>query len=113
MCQPEEAAFCILVINLPIEETGASWVAQMVKKSACREGDLGSIPGSGRSPWRKARQPTPVFLPGEFRGQRSLVGSSPWGRKESDTTEQLTQRQNEETQVVAVFLEYTFDMFLF
>ena len=33
---------------------------------------------------------TPVFLPGESHGQRSLVGYSPWGRKESDTTEQLT-----------------------
>ena len=31
--------------------------------------------------------PTPVFLPGEFHGQRSLVGYSPWGRKESNTTE--------------------------
>ena len=35
-------------------------------------------------------QPTPVFLPGEFCGQRSLVGYSPWDGKESDTTEQLT-----------------------
>ena len=35
-------------------------------------------------------QPTPVFLPGESHGQRSLEGYSPWGRKESDTTEQLT-----------------------
>ena len=34
-------------------------------------------------------QPTPVFLPGESHGQRSLVGYSSWGRKESDTTEQL------------------------
>ena len=34
--------------------------------------------------------PTPVFLPGELHGQRNLVGYSPWGRKESDTTEQLT-----------------------
>ena len=34
-------------------------------------------------------QPTPVFLPGEFHGQGSLVGYSPWGRKELDTTEQL------------------------
>ena len=33
-----------------------------------------------------AWQPTPVFLPGEFRGQRSLVGYTPWGRKELDTT---------------------------
>ena len=32
-------------------------------------------------------QPTPVFLPGKFHGQRSLVGYSPWGCKESDTTE--------------------------
>ena len=40
-------------------------------------------------PWRRARQPTPVFLPGESHGWRSLVVYSPWGSKESDTTEQL------------------------
>ena len=39
-------------------------------------------------PWR--RQPTPVFLPGKFHGQRSLVGYSPWGRKESNISEWLT-----------------------
>ena len=38
-------------------------------------------------PWRRVRQPTKVFLPGKFYGQRSLVGYSPWGHKESDTTE--------------------------
>ena len=38
-------------------------------------------------PWRRSWQPTPVFLPGESRGQRSLVGYSPWGRKESDPSE--------------------------
>ena len=38
-------------------------------------------------PWRKAWQPTPVFLPGESHGQRSLMGYSQQGRKESDTTE--------------------------
>ena len=37
--------------------------------------------------WRRKWQPTPVFLPGESHGQRSLVGCSPWGRTESDTTE--------------------------
>ena len=37
--------------------------------------------------WRKKWQPTPVFLPGESHGQRSLVGYSPWGHKESDTSE--------------------------
>ena len=40
--------------------------------------------------WRRKRQPTPVFLAGEFHGQRSLAGYSPWGRKELDTGEQLT-----------------------
>ena len=44
----------------------------------------------GKTPWRREWQPTPVFLPGESHGQKSLVGYSPWGRKESDTTERLT-----------------------
>ena len=39
--------------------------------------------------WRRKWQPTPVFLPGESQGRRSLVGCSLWGRIESDTTEQL------------------------
>ena len=59
------------------------------KEFACIAKDLGSISGSGRFPWRKKWQPTPVFLPGEFHGQRSLVGYSPWVRKELDMTEQL------------------------
>ena len=37
--------------------------------------------------WRREWQPTPVFLPGESHGQRSLAGYSPWGAKELDTTE--------------------------
>ena len=40
--------------------------------------------------WRKELQPTPVFLLGEFHGQRSLVSDSPWGHKEPDMTEWLT-----------------------
>ena len=40
-------------------------------------------------PWRREWQCTPVFLPGEFRGQRSLAGYSPWACKESDRTERL------------------------
>ena len=38
-------------------------------------------------PWKRAWQPSPVFLPGESHGQRSLAGFSPWGCKESDTAE--------------------------
>ena len=59
-------------------------------ESAHSAGDPGSIPGVGRSPWRRKWQPAPVFFPGEFPGQRSLVGYSPWCHKESDTTDQLT-----------------------
>ena len=46
-------------------------------------------PWVGKIPRRKW-QPTPVFLPGGFHGQRILAGYSPWGCKESDTTEGLT-----------------------
>ena len=42
------------------------------KESACNLGDLGSIPGLGRFPWRRERLPTPVFWPGEFQGLYSL-----------------------------------------
>ena len=41
-------------------------------------------------PLMREEQPTPVLLPGEFHGQRSLAGYSPWGRKESDMTERLS-----------------------
>ena len=41
-------------------------------------------------PWRRKWQPTPAFLPGESHGQRSLVGYSPQGRRESDTTKGLS-----------------------
>ena len=47
-------------------------------------------PWVGKIPCRRAWQPTPVFLPVEFHGQRSLEGYSPWGHKKSDTTEWLT-----------------------
>ena len=46
------------------------------------------------SPWRRAWQPIPVFLPGESHGQRSLMGYSPWGCQESDTTERLSTAQH-------------------
>ena len=44
-------------------------------------------PSIRKIPWRRERQPTPVFLSGESHGQRSLAGYSPWAHKESDTTE--------------------------
>ena len=44
-------------------------------------------PWVGKIPWRRAWPPTPVFFAGESHGQRSLVGYSPWGLKDSDRTE--------------------------
>ena len=58
--------------------------------SAVDTGDSGSVPGLERYPGGRKNtggRNTPVFLPGEFRGQRSLAGCSPWGRKELDMTE--------------------------
>ena len=55
--------------------------------SAGNSGDMGLIPGLGRSPGERKQQPTPVLFPGKFYEQRSLVGYSPWSCKELDTTE--------------------------
>ena len=60
------------------------------KEPACqcrRQKRCGFDPRVGTIPWRRALQPTPIFLPGESHGQRSLEGYSGWGFKESDTTE--------------------------
>ena len=66
------------------------------KESACqrrRRKRHGFYPWVGKIPWRRKRQCTPVFLPGEFHGQRSLAGYIPWGHKESDTTECTRRRK--------------------
>ena len=48
----------------------------------------------GKIPWRRKWKPTPVFLPRKLHEQRSLEGCSPWGRKESDTTDRLNNNNN-------------------
>ena len=61
------------------------------KEFACqfrRHKRLKFDPWVRKIPWRRAWQPTPVFLPAESGGKRSLVGYSPWGHKELDTTEE-------------------------
>ena len=63
------------------------------KKPACQCRKCkrpGFDPWVGKIPWRRECQPTPIFLPGEFHGQRSLAGYSPRGYKELDTTERLS-----------------------
>ena len=59
------------------------------KESTGNAGDLVD-PWIGKVLWRRECLCTPLFLPREFHGHRSLVGYSPWGHKESDTTERLT-----------------------
>ena len=69
-----------------------SFVAQMVKESACNAEDLGLIPWSGRSPREGNRYPLqyPYLENSMSHEPRSLAGYSPWGCKESDMTERLT-----------------------
>ena len=76
----------------PITSIGpsrASQVVLVVKNPAAHAGDVrdGFDPWVGKICWRRLWQPTPIFLPGESHGQRSLAGYSPQGHKESDMTE--------------------------
>ena len=77
-----------------LELAGLSWsraflMAQMVKNPPARQKT--SVQSLGQEDtWRREQLSTLVFLPGEFHGQRNLAGYSPWGHKESDTTEWLT-----------------------
>ena len=62
----------------------------VVRKPPASAGDekrCGFNPWVGKIPWRRAWRPTPVFLPGESHGGRSLAVYSPWGHKEWDTTD--------------------------
>ena len=64
----------------------ASLVAQMAKNLPTTQ-ETRVDPWVGKISWRREWQPAVVFLPGEFHGQKKLVGYSLWDRKESDTTE--------------------------
>ena len=64
-----------------MEETGVLWQkilgGSVLKNPPARTGDVGSIPGSGRSPEEEKWEPAPVFWPGKSHGQRSPKGYSP------------------------------------
>ena len=64
-------------------------VVEPSTEPACQGRRCRFDPWMRKIPGRRKWLPTPVFLPGEFHGQRSLVGCNPWGPKESDTTKQL------------------------
>ena len=69
----------VYTLDFPGSSTG--------KESSYNAGDPGSIPGLGRSPGGGHGNPLQYSLSGESHVQRSLAGYSPWGHKESDTTE--------------------------
>ena len=75
----------------------------MGTESTCNAGDAprhGFDPWIGKIPGKRVWQPTPVFLPGESHRQRSLVGYSPWGHKESDMTEAIEHAHTRQGEVV-------------
>ena len=76
-----------IVLGVCVWGVGASQVVLVVKSSSASAGDASLIPVVGKVPWRKAWQPTPVFLPRKSQAQRSMAGYSSWGHKELDTTE--------------------------
>ena len=72
----------------PVAAIGFLWWLRW--QSIClQHGRPGFNPWIGKISWRRKWQPTQVVLPGKFHGWRSLVGYSPWGHRESDTTERL------------------------
>ena len=78
----------ILLTILPLAINSTWWFRLWRICLQCRR--PGFDPWVRKIPWQRAWQPTPVFLPGESHGQRSLAGYSPWGCKESDMPEQWT-----------------------
>ena len=85
----EPPAACVTkCTGLPRTDGFPTWLSG--KESACQCRRHRFDPWVGKIPWRREWQPTPVFLPGESHGQRSLVGYSVWGYKELDMTEQLS-----------------------
>ena len=68
----------------------------MVKNLPANAGDMrhGFDPWVGKIPWERKWQLTPVFLPADFHGQRSLVGYSPWGHRESESSQEALKVQD-------------------
>ena len=76
-----------------------TWMVLVVKESSFqrrRHKRCGLHPWIRKIPWKRKWQPTPIFLPGKFHEQRSLVGYSPWGCKELGTVEYSAQKLNKQ-----------------
>ena len=81
---------CITSQRLYLVKEGSASPVVSGRESTCQCRRCRFDPWARKIPCRREWQPTPVFLPGEFHEQRSVVGCSLWGHKESDKTEELT-----------------------
>ena len=95
----------------------------MVKNPSANAGDVRDAGSIRKIPWRRAWQPTPVFLPGEFPGQRGLANYGPWSHKELGMTERLTlshftlekrlnTEEKDENKAVRMYLKYLYHIYL-
>ena len=90
--------FLLLHFRLLLDQSRAIWLLLPVlggawpsgKESACQRRRRGVNPWVGKSPRHRKWRPTPGFLPGKSHGRMGLAGYSPWGRKDTDTTETLS-----------------------
>ena len=94
---------CVCVYSFP---------GDLAVKTICPHGRRGRRcgfdPWVGKIPCRRAWQPTPLFLPRESHGQRSLKGYSPWGCKELDTTEHTHTHTHTHTHCVYIYIYISF-----
>ena len=89
MAESEELKSLLIKVKEESEKVGLKLKIQKTKIMASSPITSWQIDGQTVDTAAEFWQPTPVFLPGESHGWRSLVGYSPWGRKELDMTEQL------------------------
>ena len=100
---PRPNKLCPSQSSVSVKSSSSYWLVQAKTQEAVLDASLSLshtlcqfhqqiLPslGLGRFPWRREWLPTPVFLLGEFHGQRSLAGYTPWGRKELDNIEQIS-----------------------
>ena len=96
----QRQSYCILQFPTSIMKgfSGGLVVKNLpAMQETCRR--HGFDPWVGKIPWRRKQQLTPVFLPGESHGQRSLAGYCPWGRKEVDMSKQLSTHTHTHTSI--------------
>ena len=82
-------SYCILILADAVPASNSLDQLGLDPGTSCQYRRLWFDPWVRKISWRRKWQPTPVFWPGKSHGQRSLVGHSPWGHKESDTTRWL------------------------